>query len=251
MSDGTRTPATRDEQRLVWRRLRQTLRPRATATQLIVGLLCLLVGLSIVVQVRQTEEQSLEDLSQAELVQLLDETGRHAADLEHENAELDRTLEQLRTGQSDDASARAAAEERLEDLEILAGTIPAQGRGVVLSISDPGATVRASTLLGVLQELRNAGAEVIQIGDVRVVASSAITTDDQGRILVDGSAIRAPYEIRAIGDPAVMEPALRIPGGAVDDVASDGGTLAVAVEDVVRVEAIAQLPEPVHSQVVK
>lgn len=251
MSDGTRTPAGRDEQRQVWQRLRRTLRPRASATQLIVGLLCLLVGLSIVVQVRETEEQSLEDLSQAELVQLLDESGRHAADLEHENAELDRTLEQLRTGRTDDAEAQAAAEERLEDLEILAGTIPARGRGVAMSISDPSATVRASTLLGVLQELRNAGSEVIQIGDVRVVASTSITTDDRGRILVDGTPVPAPYEILAIGDPEVIEPALRIPGGAVDDVAADGGTLAIAVEEEVRIEATAELTEPEHSQVVK
>ena len=168
MSDGTRRPDSPAQQKLVWRRLGDTLRPQANLSQLIVGLLCLLLGLSIAAQVRQGDD-SLEGASQQELVRLLDESGRHASDLEVENAELDRTLEALRSGQEDDVAAQNAAEERLEDLEILAGTAPAEGRGVVVSIDDPNGELRASTLLGVIQELRNAGAEVIQIEDVRVI----------------------------------------------------------------------------------
>lgn len=250
MSDGTRTPGSPEQQKLVWRRFRDTLRPQATLSQLIVGLLCLLLGLSIVAQVRQGDD-SLEGASQQELVRLLDESGRHAADLEVENAELDRTLETLRSGREGDVAAQNAAEERLEDLEILAGTAPAQGRGVLVSIADPERTVRASTLLGVVQELRNAGAEVIQIGEVRVVASTSITTGPAGDLLVDGTSIRPPYEVRAIGDPAVMEPALRIPGGAADSIAGDGGTFAAAADDEIRIEATVELPAPEHSRVVK
>src|SRR5699024_6506671 len=189
--------------------------------------LCLLLGLSIVAQVRQGDD-ALEGATQQELVRLLDESGRHASALEVENAELDRTLEALRSGREGDVAAQNAAEERLEDLEILAGTAPAQGRGVLVSIADPERTVRASTLLAVVQELRNAGAEENQIGEVRVVASTSITSGPACDLLVDGTSIRAPYEVRAIGDPAVMEPALRIPGGAADSIAGDGGTFAAA-----------------------
>ena len=242
MSDGSRTPSSRDQQRIVWHRLKDTLRPQATVAQVIVGLLCLLLGVSIAAQMGRNDE-SLEGATQQELVRLLDESGRHAADLEPENAELERTLEILRAGRE--------AEQRLADLEILAGTAPAQGRGIVVSIADPEQGVRASTLLGVLQELRNAGAEVVQIGDVRVVASTSITTAPDGGLLVDGRAIRAPYTLKAIGDPAVMEPALRIPGGAADSVSGDGGTLSAAAEDEVRIEATVDLSAPEHSRVVK
>ncbi|AXK45079.1 DUF881 domain-containing protein [Brachybacterium saurashtrense] len=250
MSDGTRTPGTVAQRRLVWRRLGDALRPQATFAQLIVGLLCLLLGLSIAAQVRQGDD-SLEGSSQQELVRLLDESARHSSDLELENAELERTLETLRSGEEDDVAARNAAEERLEDLEIIAGTVPAQGRGVVVSIADPDGAVRASTLLGVVQELRNAGAEVIQIGEVRVVASTAITTTPDGRLEVDGTVLEAPYVLRAIGDPSVMEPALRIPGGAADSVAGDGGTLVANADDDIRIEATVSLSTPEHSQVVK
>ena len=67
----------------------------------------------------------------------------------------------------------------------------------------------------------------------------------------DGTSIRAPYEVRAIGDPAVMEPALRIPGGAADSIAGDGGTFAAAADDEIRIEATVELPAPEHSRVVK
>ena len=250
MSEGTRTPETRDQQRVVWRRLKDTLRPQATASQVIVGLLCLLLGVSLAAQMGRNDE-SLEGASQQELVRLLDESGRHSSDLEVENAELERTLETLRSGQEGDVAARNAAEERLGDLEILAGTAPARGRGIVVSIADPEGGVRASTLLGVLQELRNAGAEVVQIGEVRVVASTSITTGSDGGLLVDGTEVPAPYTLRAIGDPDVMEPALRIPGGAADSVSGDGGTLAATAEEDVRIDATVQLSRPEHSQVVK
>lgn len=250
MSEGTRTPETRDQQRVVWRRLKDTLRPQATVSQAIVGLLCLLLGVSLAAQMGRNDE-SLEGASQQELVRLLDESGRHSSDLEVENAELERTLETLRSGREGDVAARNAAEERLGDLEILAGTAPARGRGIVVSIADPEGGVRASTLLGVLQELRNAGAEVVQIGDVRVVASTSITTGPDGGLLVDGTEVPAPYTLRAIGDPAVMEPALRIPGGAADAVSGDGGTLAATAEEDVRIDATVQLSRPEHSEVVK
>lgn len=248
---GTRTPETPRSQRRAWRNLRGTLIPRANWSQVIVGLLCFLLGLSIVAQVGQREEDSLQGASQQELLRLLDESGRHVDSLEDENAELDRTLATLEAGQEDDAAAQSAATERLEDLEILAGTVPATGRGVRVTIADPAGSVSTGTVLGVVQELRNAGAEVLQIGQVRVVASTSITTASDGGIVVDGTVVPSPYVIRAIGDPTVMEPALKIPGGAADTVASAGGTFTVRAEDEVQIDAVRELSEPQHARVVK
>jgi len=251
MNEGTRIPDSPEQQRRNWARLAAALRPRATLTQVIVGLLCLLLGLSIVMQVRQHDEDSLASASQEELVRLLDESGRHVAGLEAENAELDRTLEALQSGHDDDVAAQNAAQERLTDLEILAGTSPARGRGVSITISDPAGSVRAPTMLGVIQELRNAGAEVIQVGEVRVVASSSVTALPAGGVAVDGQEVPSPMVVLAIGDPSVMEPALKIPGGAADSVAADGGAFTVTTQEEVRIDAVAELAEPEHSEVVK
>lgn len=252
MSDGTRIPSTSAEQRRAWRRLVGALRPRANLSQVIVGGLCLLLGVSIAVQVHSRGEDALAGASQQELLRLLDESGRHESELEAENAELDRTLETLRSSRDDDVAAQNAAEQRLRDLEIVAGTIPAHGRGLEITIRPRhDVPVRPSTLLGLLQELRNAGAEVVQIGDVRVIASTSITASDSGGLLVDGTAVPEELTVRAIGDPAVMEPALRIPGGAADAIGADGSDITITAQKDVKIDAVRELARPRHAEVVK
>ncbi len=248
---GTRIAPSREEQRTAWKRLGRALRPRANRSQVIVAALCLLLGVSIAVQVRQHDEDALSGADQQELVRLLDESNRHVSELEAENRDLDSTLKTLKAAQSDEAAAQDAASKRMDELQIIAGVIPAHGRGIRITITEDSGQVRASTLLGVVQELRNAGAEVIQIGDVRVVTSTAVTAGDGGVLQVDGRDVRPPFSIRVIGDPTVMEPALRIPGGAADTVRSDGGRMSISAEDDVIVDAVVELTPPEHAEVVK
>lgn len=251
MTQGSRVPEGRQDQFLAWRRLHRALRPRANRSQVIVALLCFVLGLSIAVQVRHQDEDALAGASQQELVRLLDESNRHVSELEVENGDLDRTLETLRESRSDDVAAQDAAENRRIELEILAGTRPAVGRGIQISITPGTGELRASTLLSVMQELRNAGAEVIQIDQVRVVTSTSVTNDDQGRLMVDGTPVVPPFQIRAIGDPTVMDPALRIPGGAADAVAGDGMSMSITAVDELRIDALAEPRMLRHAEVVK
>ncbi|MCS6710621.1 DUF881 domain-containing protein [Brachybacterium sp. EF45031] len=237
--------------RTAWRRLRNILRPRHRLSQYVVGTLCALLGLSLVMQVQRTDQDEYGGLSQQELLRMLDESDRQTEQLQQEGRDLDRSLQDLRQGRADSEAARQAAEDQLTTLRILAGTAPAVGRGVVIQVSAPPGTLRAPTLLGIIQELRNAGAEVIQIDDVRVVASTAVTTGPDGTLLVDGQPLDSSVEIRAIGDPAVMEPALKIPGGAADDTTADGATLTVRRADEVTVDAVVDPPEPTYANEVK
>ena len=54
-------------------------------------------------------------------------------------------------------------------LGILAGTKPAEGPGISLRIDDPRSQVDAAQVLDTIEELRDAGAEAIQLGNVRVM----------------------------------------------------------------------------------
>ncbi|WP_106506782.1 DUF881 domain-containing protein [Brachybacterium timonense] len=251
MSIGSREPISQDEQRTAWRRLRGALRPRANASQVIVALLCFALGLTFAVQVQHHGDDGLSGASQQELVRLLDESNRHVSDLERENGDLDRTIETLRGTRDDDAAAHEAAQKRLDDLEILAGIAPAVGRGVEISVSAGRGEVRSSTLLAVIQELRNAGAEVIQVGQVRVVTSTSVALGDDGDLQVDGQRVSMPLTVRAIGDPDVLDPALRIPGGAVDSLRADGASVQINEREDVSIDAVAELPDPQYAEVVK
>ena len=86
-------------------------------------------------------------------------------------------------------------------------------------------------LLDAMEELRNAGAEAMQVegagesgttAAVRVVASTSFVDDKDG-VAVDGTRLSSPYRFVVIGDPATRAGALAIPGGVADSVRRQGG----------------------------
>ena len=84
-----------------------------------------------------------------------------------------------------------------------------------MTIADPTQKVTAAMMLDLLQELRDAGAEVVQYGANRVVASSWFSSSG-GQLQVDGQPLSRPFTVLAIGDKATMASALNIPGGIVE-----------------------------------
>ncbi|KAB7743119.1 DUF881 domain-containing protein [Nostocoides sp. F2B08] len=199
-----------------WRRLGLMGRPRATRANVIVGLLALALGFAIAAQVRQTDLEGLANLREEELVRILDNVTQENSRLSGEIRELEQTRSQLAAGATSE-EARAAAQARLDSIQVLSGTVAATGPGIVLTVTDPERQVSAALLLDTLQELRDAGAEAVEINGVRVVASTYFTDLDDG-VTVSGQPIRPPYVIRAIGDPPTMAAAMDIPGGVRESV---------------------------------
>ena len=104
-------------------------------------------------------------------------------------------------------------------MQIVAGTVPATGPGIRITIQDPQGAMSPELLLDALEELRDAGSEVIEFNDaMRVVASTWIDRDPEGRIVVDGIPLATPIVIEAIGDPATLEAGARFRGGLVSEV---------------------------------
>lgn len=206
-----------------WRTLARMARPRATKANAFAALLALALGFALVTQVQQTQQQGLENLREDELVRILDDVTQDNARLLTEIRQLEGTRDRLLSGQGSSAEALAAAQERLNTLGVLAGTVPATGPGITLTIHDPGHKVTAPLLLDALEELRDAGAEAVQIGGLRVVASTYFT-DVDGGIEVSGHRLSQPYTVLAIGDSATMAAAMDIPGGVTESVRRVGAT---------------------------
>jgi uncharacterized protein YlxW (UPF0749 family) len=194
------------------RRLIAALRPSLSRGQVLAGLLCGVLGFALVVQARQNSEGTLGDLRQSELVTILANITDRSSRLEQEAAQLQARRDALRSATDKSQAAQDAARERLDALGILAGTSSASGPGITLDISDPTGQVTAALVLDTVQELRDAGAEAIQIGSARVVASTAFE-DADGGIRVDRTLLQAPYRMVVIGDPQTLSSALDIPGG--------------------------------------
>lgn len=238
--------------------------PRATGrrsrSQLAFGalavVLCVLLGVAIVTQARQTESgDSLETARPADLLVLLDSLQQREAALNTEVADLQRTLESLQSSGSNDEAAIKNAQARLAALSILIGTVAATGPGVTIGIEDVAPGVSPETMLDVVDELRAAGAEAIQISGaaaepVRIGVDSWVA-GTAGALVVDAVTMSPPYSVLAIGDPATLAAAMNIPGGAVDSVERVGGTMSVRQADVVNVTALRQPKPRQYAQPVK
>jgi uncharacterized protein YlxW (UPF0749 family) len=221
--------------------------------------LCLLLGIAIVTQARQTESgDSLETARPADLLVLLDSLQQREAALNTEVTDLQRNLAQLQASGSSDQAAIENAQARLAALSILIGTVAATGPGVTLTIEDTAPGVPAETMLDVINELRAAGAEAMEIrggsqsGPVAVrVGVDTWVVGNPGALVVDGSTLNPPYSVLAIGDPPTLAAAMNIPGGAMDSVERVGGKMVVQQSDRVDVTALRQPKPRQYAQPVK
>lgn len=237
--------------------VRALLRPRARRVDLLVAALLALLGFGLAIQVRSTQNDGLLTTARPEdLVQILDELNNRSDRLRQEIDALTAAKERLTSGGGAATAALAEARRRTQLLGVLAGTIPASGPGVLITVSDPRGQLSASLLLDAMEELRNAGAEAMQFegtGDtgrvvaVRVVASTAFV-DQQAGVKVDGVHLTAPYTFVVIGDPATLAGAMAIPGGVEDTVQQQQGTVVVVRSDALQVSALHALAPPHYAR---
>ena len=227
-------------------RLLQALRSPGSRGQAVVALLLGVLGFAAVVQVRATaQDDEFTGARQADLIALITTltlaTDRAAADI----TELQQTRDSLRDESAATRTALDLARERVETLSVLAGTVPAVGPGVRLTVADAdgGASIGTDQLLEGIQELRDAGAEAIEVDRrVRVVAQTGIE-DASGGLVVDGVRLRPPYVLDVIGDRDTLATAVQFQGGFADAVEAVGGELTIEPRDEVAVEAVREPPD--------
>ncbi|HSK26573.1 MAG TPA: DUF881 domain-containing protein [Jiangellales bacterium] len=228
------------------------MRAKPSRGQAVVAVLVGVMGFAAVVQVRASEEDLLSRARRADLVQILDGLTQRSERLEGQVRELEQTRRDLLSGADTQATAIEQANARARQLAVLTGTAAATGPGIVLSVSDPSRAVPASVLLSTVQELRDAGAEAIQVEGsndeaVRVVASTYFLDTARG-VEVSGVRLEPPYTVTAIGDPPTLDTALNIPGGVVEEVAGSDGRATIRQEDSVTVDVLHVPSEPQYAR---
>ena len=236
----------------VWRRF---LRPRLRRVDLLVALLLGLLGFAAVVQVRSTQDDGpLAGARQEDLVQILDDLDNRNDRLRTEIDTLSEAQERLTPGTDTTEAALEEARRRAQVLGVLAGTVPAEGPGVLLTLRDPDRVLGADVLLDALQELRDAGAEAVQLegggdtpGAARVVAGTALVDVDDG-VRVGETVLRPPFRFVVVGDASTLSAALGIPGGVVETVEQRGASAEVRESETVLVDALRPLETPQYAR---
>jgi uncharacterized protein YlxW (UPF0749 family) len=218
-------------------------------------LLCLALGIAIVTQVRQTKSgDSLDTARPADLLVLLDSLRQREATLNTEVSDLQNTLNSLQASGNSDQAAIHNAQARLAALSILVGAVGATGPGVTVTIDDPGPGVSPEAMLDVVNELRAAGAEALEINDAHQSVRVGVDTwvvGSPGSLTIDNKTLSPPYSVLAIGDPPTLAAAMNIPGGAQDSIKRVGARMSVQQGGRVDVTTLRQPKPHQYAQPVK
>lgn len=223
---------------------------RPSRGQAVAGALLAVLGFAAVTQVRSNQQDdNFVGARQGDLIQFINNLSLASQRAETEIAQLQETRDALGNDTEARRTALALSRRQADTLGILAGTVPAVGPGIRATVTGGGTGVGSDQLLNGLQELRDAGAEVIEInGTVRVVAQTSLQDTADGGVLVDGAVLKPPYIIEAIGDPSDLSVALDFTGGFVSDVQSVGGKVTVDELDKVDVLSVRAPRRPEYAE---
>ena len=199
---------------------------------------CVVLGVIIGVQANTVKQQrvSTENQRLSEAIVALNQMQAERDALLEQNKALEKTLKEGSFGAE------------MEELLAFAGLTEVTGAGVTVTMNDSSThggsdmnayLVHAEDLLSVVNELNGAGAKAVSINGQRMVGQSAITCAGS-IVMVNGVRVAAPFEIKAVGDPTVMDSALHFPGGVIDNLAPWGIEISVRKETAVTVSAYTQ-----------
>lgn len=221
---------------------------RVGTSQALVGLLVGALAFAMTVQLRQDDDTEYSTLRGVELVELLKSIDAANERLGGQVDELTQTRDELLSSRGREDEVEQQAEERAEQLAILAGSAGATGPGVRITVRDPNGIVDAALLLDTVQELRDAGAEAIAVNETARVVAQTYFLDDEDAIRVGGREVKSPFVIEAIGDPATLGEAVAFRGGTVDRFANRGAAASVEEDDTVTITALADVKTPEYSR---
>lgn len=178
------------------------------------GIMCFILTFAISVQIRtmnNANSTASQTLSDNELRDNVLRWKERYDNLSEDLEKAEKKLEQVRQLATQDDTVASAKEEQLKINNTLLGLTNVKGSGIVIEMEDgriensileiessSDLLIHDDDLLSLVNELRNAGAEAIEINGQRIINTSSITCE--GNIIkINGERIGSPFTIKAIG----------------------------------------------------
>ncbi len=202
---------------------------------IILGMVCLILTIGICVQIKTVNNNGTTTSANQELNNLKSQVLKMREKYEDSYARLEKIQTELETTRSNITNNNEQLkilEEELRKYNVLLGTTEAKGPGVVITITDTDpkdpirliidnkdAVVHNTDILEVVNELKNAGAEAIDVNGQRIVDTTAISCDGNV-IAINGEKVSSTFVINAIGLPERLS-TLKRPGGYLEILEDD------------------------------
>jgi uncharacterized protein YlxW (UPF0749 family) len=206
---------------------------RLARSQLSIALVAFILGLLVVVQLRaQAVGSGLGSMSSQDLTVFVANLNAGLDQRRQEIASLERDLSDLSLDRDRGVVSLDQARAELARIRAYAGLDPVTGPGVTVTVDGP---LDGPGVENLLNELRNAGAEAIEVGGVRVVVGS-IVTGGAGALQIEGTILGDPFEVSAVGASETLTGSLTRIGGIVAQVGATYPEVTLTVTPVDRLE---------------
>lgn len=182
----------------------------------ILGIMCVLLSIGISLQVRTVNSNGSTTSSNQKLNNLKTQVLKMKEKYEESYnmlEKMEKDLENTRASVTNNDEKLKSLEEEIKKVNILLGTTEATGPGVTINVSDASISNTMSTflnprdlivhdtdLLEIVNELKNAGAEAIEVNGQRIGSNTSILCDGNV-IVINGEKVSSPFTINAIGLP--------------------------------------------------
>lgn len=195
------------------------MKKRIHGWQIYLAVTFVLLGILISTQV-QTQHRLDSDLasqSTSDLTIMVKNLTDRRLQLTEELSEAEYNLEVYQEEYIDDSLLLTQLNNDIARLELINGTVAAQGPGIIITVSG---SLLASDLSVLVNEFWAAGAEAVAINDVRITPYSGfsyIGTSTATYLTCGEEILTEPIILQAIGNSATLERSLIMPGGIADN----------------------------------
>lgn len=192
-----------------------------TTQAIVLGSVCLLLTVGICVQIKTIDNIGSTVSTNSQINNLKSQVLKMKEKYEESYERLESAqnqLENVRTNATNNNEELKELEEKIKKNNILMGTTEVKGPGVIITVQDAPTNaistdpiVHDTDILEIVNELKNAGAEAIDVNGQRIINTTEISCDGNV-IVVNGVKIGTPFTISAIGLQARFN-TLKRPGG--------------------------------------
>ena len=190
---------------------------------IVLGVMCLILTIAICIQIKTVNSNGTTTSSNKNLNDLKTQVLKMKEKYEDTYQKLDnvqKELEEARNKVTSNDEELKSLEEKIRKYNVLSGTTEVTGQGVRITVTDATNSINSlidpielivhdTDILEIVNELKNAGAEAIEVNGQRIAINTAISCDG------------APFEIKAIGLPERLG-TLNRPGGYLNELEEYG-----------------------------
>ena len=207
---------------------------------LVFGILCLILTFAITVQLRvsslsesESSQTKITDKLKDEIFRLNDENVKLAEKFQNTTSELDDARNQA--AQNDSSSKDTS--ELIKKYTIVSGKTDVTGQGIIIKYKPSDNEAKADMvkdLRDIVNEIKNAGAEAIEINNQRIVGTTAIEIV-KNKIEINDTEVSENFIIKAIGDSNLMYSGLIRPGGTIENIRESGVSIEINSENAIKI----------------